>query len=161
MLWLYALVVLVFAVALWGVYKILGTPSKLTPADYALVLADVAASVERSAAGLRQALQGPAANVPAVASSAKKIFQTGYYQTLRLRPLSGPDQLAVARELLGRACEAYDWASRMAASESLGNPLIRAQVTRLLDAGEVALTQAGRELPASLTVPRESTAPSP
>src|SRR5438093_5199731 len=31
MLWLYLLILLVLAAALWGVYRLLGTPSKLTP----------------------------------------------------------------------------------------------------------------------------------
>ena len=106
------------------------------------------------------ALAEPDSDLEDAAREAKKIFQTGYYQTLRLRPSIGTDTLAAARAELGRACEAYDWASRMMASESLRNPLIRESALRLLDAGDAALRQAGQELPASLPSPRESTAPS-
>lgn len=162
MLWLYAVILLVIAIGLWAAYRVLGTPSRLTPPDYLVVLADVATSVERSAGRLRQALDQPAdGHLHEVAADARKIFQTGYYQTLRLRPTSGPDTLAAARAELGRACEAYDWASRMIGSESLSNPLIREAALRLLDAGDEALNQAARELPADPRAIRESTAPSP
>jgi hypothetical protein len=161
MLWPYALILLLLAAALVGAYRVLGTPSKLTPQDYGVVLADVAISVERAAERLRQALAGPTADVEAGAKEAKKIFQTGYYQTLRLRPSAGPDLLAPARAELGRACEAYEWASRMIGSESLGNPLIRQAALQLLDAGDAALRQAARELPAALPASGERSAPSP
>jgi hypothetical protein len=91
------------------------------------------------------------------ATAARKIFQTAYYQTLRLRPLSGPDLGAEARAGLGRACEAYDWASRMLGSESVRNPLVLEAARRLMDAGDAALKQV--ELPPVLAAPRENTAP--
>jgi hypothetical protein len=160
MLWLYVLVLIALAGALVAAYRVLGTPSRLTPPDYAVVLADVAASVERESERLRAALLQPDADLESAARDGRKIFQTGYYQTLRLRPASGPDALAAARAGLGRACEAYDWASRMIGSESLRNPLIRESAVRLLDAGDAALKQAARELPASLPLPHERTAPS-
>jgi hypothetical protein len=78
---------------------------------------------------------------------------------LRLRPATGPDVLGAARAELGRACEAYDWASRMLSSESRRNALIRDAAVRLLDAGDAALNQAARELPADLRATRENTAP--
>ncbi|TMF55836.1 MAG: hypothetical protein E6I16_14560, partial [Chloroflexi bacterium] len=113
MVWLYLLILLALAAGLWGVYRVLGTPSKLAPTDYHIVLADVAVSVEKAATQLRQVLDGaPAADGDDAAKEARKIFQTGYYQTLRLRPASGSDQAADMRAELGRACEAYDWASR-------------------------------------------------
>jgi hypothetical protein len=160
MIWLYALIVLLFAIGFWAAYRVLGTPSKLAPIDYAVVLADVATSVERSANRLRQGLAEPGRDVHGTATEAKKIFQTGYYQTLRLRPSTGADQLAGPREQLGRACEAYDWASRMISSESLNNPLVREAACALLDAGDAALKQAARELPESLPGSAERTAPS-
>jgi hypothetical protein len=95
-----------------------------------------------------------------VASDARKIFQTGYYQTLRLRPSTGADVLSAARQELGQACEAYDWASRMIGSESFANPLIRAAALRLLDAGDAGLRQAAAELPATLPLPPGKTASS-
>lgn len=161
MLWLYILLLAVAAVSLWGVYRLLGTPSRLAPADYAVVLADVATSVERAASRLRAALDG-SAGVPLgdVAGESRKIFQTGYYQTLRLRPAAGADAFAAARAELGRACEAYDWASRMLGSESIRNPLIEEAARRLMAAGDAALRQAARELPPELPAPHESTAPS-
>jgi hypothetical protein len=160
MLWLYALILLVVAVALWAAYRVLGTPSKLRQDDYSLVVADLAATVERSAGALRDALEGPEDRLEETASGARKIFQTGYYQTLRLRPASGRDALQDARAELGRACEAYDWASRMVSSESLHNPLVREAALRLLDAGDQALRTAALRLPASQPGPRERTAPS-
>src|SRR5881227_3890992 len=125
MVWLYLLILLVLAAALWAVYRVLGTPSKLPPTDYHIVLADVAVSVEKAATLLRQALDGTAgADWADAAKEARKIFQTGYYQTLRLRPASGADPAVDVRAELGRACEAYDWASRMIGSESAHNLLI-------------------------------------
>jgi hypothetical protein len=90
------------------------------------------------------------------ASAARKIFQTGYYQTLRLRPASGPDLAVDARAAIGRACEAYEWASRMLGSESVRNPLVLEAARRLMDAGDAALTRLERELPAT---PAGNTAP--
>jgi hypothetical protein len=160
-LWLYLLLLVVAGVGLWGVYRILGTPSRLAPTDYAVVLADVATSVERAASRLRNALDGsPGVALDDVAAQSRKIFQTGYYQTLRLRPAAGADGFVAARAELGRACEAYDWASRMLGSESAHNPLIDAAARQLMDAGDAALMQAARELPPELPAPRGSTAPS-
>src|SRR5207302_8530871 len=126
--------------------------------DYNIVLADVATSVERAAGRLRQALDGEPGRLEDEAAASRKIFQTGYYQTLRLRPTSGPDAGAAARAELGRACEAYDWASRMLGSESLRNPLILEAARRLMDAGDVALRQAAQALPPELPAPHGSTA---
>jgi hypothetical protein len=154
MVWLYALILLLLAAALWGAYKVLGTPSRLAPRDYDVVL-------ERAAARLGRALDagGGSSSLEAEATAARKIFQTGYYQTLRLRPTSGPDLAADARAAIGRACEAYDWASRMLGSESVRNPLVLAAARRLMDAGDAALTKVERELPALPDAPRGNTAP--
>jgi hypothetical protein len=157
MVWLYALIFVLLALALWAAYRVLGTPSRLAPPDYQVVVNDVAGSVDRAARQLRQALAGKD-DLEHGAAQARKIFQTGYYQTLRLRPASGPDRLGPARAELGKACEAYDWASRMIGSESLGNPLIREAALRLLDAGDASLKQALSQLPTS--VARESSSPS-
>ena len=35
---LYAAILLLVAVGLWGAYRVLGTPSRLRPVDYAVVL---------------------------------------------------------------------------------------------------------------------------
>jgi len=93
------------------------------------------------------------------ATAARKIFQTGYYQTLRLRPSSGPDRAADARAELGRACEAYDWASRMLGGESVRNPLVLDAARRLMEAGDGALKQVERELPPLLAAPHGSSGP--
>jgi hypothetical protein len=161
MIWLYALILLLLAAALWGAYKVLGTPSRLAPRDYDVVLEDVKTSVERAAARLRRALDAGAgsSSLEAEATAARKIFQTGYYQALRLRPTSGPDLAADGRAAIGRACEAYDWASRMLASESVLNPLVLEAARRLMDAGDAALTQAERTLPPVLKAPRGNSAP--
>jgi hypothetical protein len=159
MAWLYILILLVLAGGLVGAYRVLGTPSRLASRDYNIVLADVATTVERAAGQLRQALDGEPARLEDEAAASRKIFQTGYYQTLRLRPTTGPDAGAAARAELGRACEAYDWASRMIGSESVHNPLILTAARQLLDAGDAALRQAALELPPVLATPRESTAP--
>jgi hypothetical protein len=161
MFWVYALLLVAVAVGLWAAYRVLGTPSALTPTDYGIVLADVATSVERMAGELRAAVERERdGHLEDTAKEARKIFQTGYLQTLRLRPVTGVDALAAARAELGRACEAYDWASRMIGSESRRNPLVLTAALQLLDAGDAALKQAARELPSSLPAPRESTAPS-
>ncbi len=159
MAWLYLVILLGLAAALWAAYRLLGTPSRLVPRDYNLVLADVAASVARAAGRLRQTLEAGDGDLEDAAKAARKIFQTGYYQTLRLRPSSGPDAAAGARAGLGRACEAYDWASRMLASESARNPFVLDAARRLLDAGDAALTQAGRDLPPVPAVPGGSIGP--
>ncbi len=142
---LYAAILLAAILALWAAYRILGTPSRLAPPDYTFVLEDVARSTARAAAQLRAAIDGPL-DSPAledVATQTRKIFQTGYYQTLRLRPRAGPDQAVRIRETLGQACEAYDWASRMIASESRANPFVLEAARHLIDAGDAALRQAG------------------
>ena len=159
MVWLYILILLLSAAGLVGAYRVLGTPSRLASRDYNIVLADVATSVERAAGQLRQALDGDPGKLEDEAAASRKIFQTGYYQTLRLRPSTGPDAGAPARAELGRACEAYDWASRMIASESVHNPLILTAARQLLDAGDAALKQAALELPPVPSTPAESTAP--
>ena len=160
MAWLYLLILLLLAAGLWGAYRVLGTPSRLAPRDYDVVLADVKTSVERAADRLRRALDaGPEGPLEDEATAARKIFQTGYYQTLRLRPSSGPDRAADARAGLGRACEAYDWASRMLGSESVHNQLVLDAARRLLDAGDGALKQVERELPPALDAPHGSTGP--
>ena len=158
MAWLYLVILLVLTAALWAAYRLLGTPSRLAPRDYNVVLAAVATSVERAAHRLRRALEAGDGNLEDAAKAARKIFQTGYYQTLRLRPLTGPDLVAGARAGLGRACEAYDWASRMLGSESARNPLVLDAARRLIDAGDAALTQAGRELPQLPAAPGGSSA---
>ncbi len=160
MAWLYLLILLLLAAGLWGAYRVLGTPSRLPPGDYDVVLVDVKTSVERAADRLRRALDaGPGRALEDEATAARKIFQTGYYQTLRLRPSSGPDRAADARAELGRACEAYDWASRMLGSESVRNPLVLDAARRLMDAGDGALKQVERELPPVLAAPHGSSGP--
>jgi hypothetical protein len=160
MAWLYLVILLVLAAALVVAYRVLGTPSRLVPRDYDLVLADIESSVARAANRLRRALDGGSGGpLEDEASAARKIFQTGYYQTLRLRPSSGPDLSADARAALGRACEAYEWASRMIGSESVRNPLVLDAARRLMDAGDAALTQVAGELPSLPDVPRGNTAP--
>src|SRR4029077_1165473 len=92
MAWLYLLILLVLAAALVVAYRVLGTPSRLAPRDYDVVLADIKSSFEAAAERLRRALEaGPGGPLEDEATAARKIFQTGYYQTLRLRPSSGPD----------------------------------------------------------------------
>ena len=135
----------------------LGTPSRLTPPDYDVVLEDIRSSVERAATRLRRSLEaGPEQSVVDEASAARKIFQTAYYQTLRLRPASGPDLAADTRAAIGRACEAYEWASRMLGSESAKNPLVREAAGRLMDAGDAVLMQVERKQPAMPDAPRGS-----
>ena len=161
MAWLYILILIALAAALWGVYRVLGTPSRLTQVDYVIVLQDLVSSVERAAGRLRAALDAePTGGLEDAAVETRKIFQTGYYQTLRLRPASGPDAAGPARDELGQACEAYDWASRMLGSESVKNPMVLDAARRLLDAGDLSLQGAGRELRA-LPVPPGSSERSP
>jgi hypothetical protein len=162
MIWLYALILLVLAVALWGAYKVLGTPSRLEAGDYRVVLDDLTTSVEKAATELRSALDGaPGRQRAAIANQTRKIFQTGYFQTLRLRPLTGQDGTADARAELGRACEAYDWAARMLGSDTSSNQLILDAARRLVDAADATFSRAARELPPAPAVSRESTEPSP
>jgi len=160
MVWLYALILLLLAAALVVAYRVLGTPSRLTPPDYDVVLEDIRSSVERAATRLRRSLDaGPEQSVVDEATAARKIFQTAYYQTLRLRPASGPDLAADTRAAIGRACEAYDWASRMLGSESAQNPLVREAARRLMDAGDAVLMQVERKQPAMPDAPRGNTGP--
>ena len=157
MVWLYALILLLLAAALVVAYRVLGTPSRLTPPDYDVVLEDIRSSVERAGTRLRRSLDaGPEQSVVDEATAARKIFQTAYYQTLRLRPASGSDLAADTRAAIGRACEAYDWASRMLGSESAQNPLVGEAARRLMDAGDAVLTQDERK-PAMPDAPRGST----
>ena len=159
MAWLYALILLLLAAALLGAWRVLGTPSRLAPRDYDVVLDDVKASVQRAAARLRRSLEaGAGASLEDEASAARKIFQTGYYQALRLRPARGPDLAADARASIGRACEAYEWASRMLGSESVHNPLVLEAARRLMDAGDAVLTRVARELPAEPDAPHGNSA---
>ena len=145
---LYAALLLAVIVGLWAVYRILGTPSRLSEADYQVVLDDVCRSVGRAAARLRQALEGGESEgkLEDVATDTRKIFQTGYFQSLRLRPVSGPDPAASIRLTLGQACDAYDWASRMIGSESFSSPIIRDAAWRLLDAGDDSRRRAAAAL---------------
>src|SRR2546425_5854758 len=160
MVWIYALVLLVLAAALIGAYRVLGTPSRLAPRDYDVVLDDIRTSVERAVAGLRRSLDArPGESLADEATAARKIFQTGYYQALRLRPSSGPDLAAEVRASIGRACEAYEWASRMLGSESAHNPLVLEAARRLMDAGDAVFTQVERKLPAMPDAPRGNTGP--
>jgi hypothetical protein len=158
--WLYLLILIVVAAALWAAYRVLGAPSRLAAADYEVVLVDIVISVERAAGRLRSAtISESGATLEEVASQARKIFQTGYYQTLRLRPQSGPDA-ADARAELGQACEAYEWASRMLGSESVKNSLVLDAAGRLLDAGDLSLQRAALALGRRQPVARENTTPS-
>ncbi|MDQ6710908.1 MAG: hypothetical protein M3Z11_10180 [Candidatus Dormibacteraeota bacterium] len=160
---LYAAILLVVALGLLGAYRVLGTPSRLTPPDYTTVLEDVVRSVTRSASRLRDALDAGAgpAHLEEVAAESRKIFQTGYYQTLRLRPSTGTDPGVSVRAVLGQACEAYDWASRMIGSSRAPNPVILDAARRLLDAGDQELNRAARELATLAPAPTGKSAPLP
>lgn len=157
MAWLYLLILIVLAAGLWGAYRVLGMPSRLTPTDYGIVLHDILIAVQRASGRLRSAVDGDfRADLEGVATEARKIFQTGYYQTLRLRPESGPDG-ADARAELGRACEAYEWASRMLGSEGVNNPLVLVAARQLLDAGDLSLSRAALGLqPRQLAAPESN-----
>ncbi len=145
---LYGALLLAVIVGLWAAYRLLGTPSRLAAGDYRLVLDDAARSVGRSAERLREAIANAESGrvLEGAAHDARKIFQTAYYQTLRLRPAAGPDTAAAGRATLARACEAYDWASQMIGSESIANPAVRESALRLLEAGDEELRRAVREL---------------
>lgn len=143
---LYALILALVVAGLWAAYRVLGTPTRLSRADYAIVLDDLEVSVARAADQLRAALataEDPSA-LESVAATSRKIFQTGYYQALRLRPAQGHGEEAEARTAVAQACEAYDWASRMVVSETLANPAIRPAVRGLMDAGDALLARARR-----------------
>ena len=81
-----------------------------------------------------------------VAADTRKIFQTGFYQALRLKPDATTDPSALVRAGLGRACEGYEWASRMAESESFGNPAVQEAVRMLLDRADAELSAAQQTL---------------
>jgi hypothetical protein len=140
-IFLYAFLLLVAAVFLWGVYRVLGQPTRLAPADYTIVLIDVADSALRAAARLRAAAEAASdgSGIDDVATGSRKIFQTGYYQALRLRPTTGADTAVDIRHRLAGACEACDWASRMMGSESNRNPEVLKAARQLLDSGEADL----------------------
>jgi hypothetical protein len=141
-----AIILIVVIAGLWAAYRVLGTPSRLAPADYRVVLDDLATSVARSASQLRAALTEDDRNREAVAADARKIFQTGFYQALRLKPDATTDPAALVRAGLGRACEGYEWASRMAESESFGNAAVREAVQTLLDRSDAELSAAQQTL---------------
>jgi hypothetical protein len=141
-----AVILGVVIAGLWAAYRVLGTPSRLAPADYRVVLDDLAASVARSAASLRGALAEDDRQREQVAADARKIFQTGFYQALRLKPDATTDPSALVRAGLGRACEGYEWASRMAESESFGNPAVQEAVRMLLDRADAQLSAAQQTL---------------
>ena len=145
---LYVAILVAVAALLLVAYRVLGTPSRLAPTDYTTVLADVIDTVGRSARRLREALDSgtEAGRLEQVAAETRKIFQTGYYQALRLRPASGGDAAVSVRQIIGAGCEAYDWASRMIGSASARNPVILEEARRLLDAGDRQLAEAAREL---------------
>jgi hypothetical protein len=155
---LYALILAVVVLGLWAAYKVLGTPSRLAPADYTIVLEDLLRSVTLAAARLRATLDSPdpGSALEDVATESRKIFQTGYYQTLRLRPSTGPDAGEEPRTALGRACEAYDWASRMVSGESWSNPAIKSAVRGLMDAGDRELDRARQALATPAPDPERS-----
>jgi hypothetical protein len=141
-----AIILIVVIAGLWAAYRVLGTPSRLAPADYRVVLDDLATSVARSAAQLRAALSEDDRKREEVAADARKIFQTGFYQALRLKPDATTDPAALVRAGLGRACEGYEWASRMAESESFGNAAVREAVQLLLDRSDAELSAAQQTL---------------
>lgn len=141
-----AIILVAVIAGLWAAYRLLGTPSRLAPADYRLVLDDLAASVARSAASLRGALAEDDRTREQVAADARKIFQTGFYQALRLKPDAATDPGALARAGLGRACESYEWASRMAESESFANRVVQEAVRMLLDRADAELSAAQQTL---------------
>ena len=140
-IFLYAFLLLVAAAFLWGAYRVLGQPTRLAPSDYTVVLIDVAESALRAAGRLRAAAEelSDGNGLDDVANQSRKIFQTGYYQALRLRPMTGPDTAVSIRDRLARACEACDWASRMIGSESNHNPEVLRAARQLLDSGEADL----------------------
>jgi hypothetical protein len=150
-----AVILVVVIIGLWAAYRVLGTPSRLAPADYRLVLDDLAASVARSAALLRSVLESPDTSREEVATETRKIFQTGYYQALRLKPEAPTDPAALVRAGLGRACEAYEWASRMVGSESFANQAVRDAAMTLLARADAELSESRQAL-AALPPPAQS-----
>ena len=156
---LYVFLFILAVLGIWAVYRVLGAPSKLPPADYRTVLDDLLQTVERERGRLLAALEasvkpasqspsplageGPGGgNLPAVAESSRKIFQTGYYQALRLKPAAADDSTANVRDHIRRACEACDWAGRMVGGEAANNPLLLKSARSLLEAAAIELDQA-------------------
>jgi hypothetical protein len=170
---LYVFLFILAVLGIWAVYRVLGAPSKLPPADYRTVLDDLLQTVERERGRLLAALEasvkpasqspshlageGPGdlqspsplagegwggGNLPAVAESSRKIFQTGYYQALRLKPAAADDSTANVRDHIRRACEACDWAGRMVGGEAANNPLLLKSARSLLEAAATELDQA-------------------
>src|SRR5919201_727065 len=156
---LYVFLFILAVLGIWAVYRVLVAPSKLPPADYRTVLDDLLQTVERERGRLLAALEAsvkPASqspshlagegwgggNLPAVAESSRKIFQTGYYQALRLKPAAADDSTANVRDHIRRACEACDWAGRMVGGEAASNPLLLKSARSLLEAAGTELEQA-------------------
>ena len=148
---LYVLLFILAVLGIWAVYRVLGAPSKLPPADYRTVLDDLLQTVERERARLLTALDSPSrlaaegrggGNLASVAESSRKIFQTGYYQALRLKPTGADDTAADVRDHIRRACEACDWAGRMVGGEAANNPLLLRSARSLLEAAATELEQA-------------------
>jgi hypothetical protein len=153
---LYVFLFILAVLGIWAVYRVLGAPSKLPPADYRTVLDDLLQTVERERSRLLSALDSgsPLAedgraggNLASVAESSRKLFQTGYYQALRLKPVGADDGTAEVRDHIRRACEACDWAGRMVGGESANNLLLLEAARSLLGAAATELQQARAGLP--------------
>ena len=153
MAFLYAALLLLAILFLWGAYRILGTPSRLQPADYEVVLDDLLKSVRRAADRLEAANLEDAGEVEEKSAEAKKIFQTAYYQALRLRPTSGEDSQAKLRADLARTCQAYEWAARMLEQEVTPNPMLRQTALDLLAKADGELSRLAAELDGIRTSP--------
>jgi hypothetical protein len=104
MVWLYAVILLLLAAALWGAYRVLGTPSRLAPRDYDVVLDDIKTSVERAASRLRRALD--ATRRSACAPRADRIgrLMNGPRSAGAARPMTGPAGCSAARASTTRWC---------------------------------------------------------
>ena len=152
---LYVFLFILAVLGIWIVYRVLGAPSQLKPADYRVVLDDLLETVERERsrllAGLDASEKSPSplagegrggGELASVAQSSRKIFQTGYYQALRLKPLGADDGAAKVRDHIRRACEACDWAGRMLGGEAANNPLLLKSARSLLEAAAAELEQA-------------------
>jgi hypothetical protein len=139
---LYVFLFVLAVLGIWAVYRVLGGPSQLPPADYRTVIDDLIETAERERARLLAALDSGQGDLGAVASSSRKIFQTGYYQSLRLRPSEAADAAAEVRDHIRRACEACDWAGRMVGGETANNPLLLGSARSLLEAAGAELERA-------------------